>query len=488
MTQIETMLRAPSAFLIVLRQELLLLWRDRSLPIVIALLIALLAGALGNGFHYIDQKEEQMGVFVAEQNKAREKIAEALNVAEAGGAPTPFAAPRLIASNPATQVAILPMLPLAPFALGQSDLSPNYLRMVGFSEAQFLYESDIENPWRLTSGQFDPAFVVVFLLPLLIFGLSYNLFSAEREQGTSRLLLAQPVSPTSVALAKAAARAVALTATLLAPLLVAALLLRPVEDRSELLAGFALWTALALAYGLFWLALALLVNSFGRSSAFNALVLVGAWVALTLVTPIALNLAVDTIRPAPSRAAMIEMLTEASEEAARHNAELDRTDYAAIREAMKNPTAMKDRLTRVSASALRGFNMQKEISEKLTPWVRDFEMRAEERQNFVDAFRILSPAAIVLEGMNAVAGTDSDRYNRFRRAAAEFYRDKTAKALPRMQSGVLTTEAEFRAAPGFEWPRDRFSLARSATSLAQILVAAGVIAALSLRRLRHFSV
>ena len=51
------------------------------------------------------------------------------------------------------------------------------------------------------------------------------------------------------------------------------------------------------------------------------------------------------------------------------------------------------------------------------------------------------------------------------------------------------TEAEFRAAPRFEWNEDRrILLLRGAWSLAQILFAAGVIAALALRRRRHFSV
>ncbi len=42
-------------------------------------------------------------------------------------------------------------------------------------------------------------------------------------------------------------------------------------------------------YGLFWVALALLVNSLRRDSAFNAVALVMAWVLLVLVAPAAMN-------------------------------------------------------------------------------------------------------------------------------------------------------------------------------------------------------
>ncbi|HEY8064938.1 MAG TPA: ABC transporter permease subunit [Methylosinus sp.] len=482
MTPIDASLRAPSAFFTILRQELVLLWRERSLPIVLLLLTAVLAGGLADGLQRIDQKDAQLAAIAAEQNKQWDTIATMLKAAEEAKTPTPYASPRVLGLSPANRSVSLPTLPLAPLALGQSDLMTNLLRISGYSEAQFLYDTDIENPWRLTSGQFDAAFVIVFLLPLLVFGLSYNLLSAEREQGTLRLLLAQRVSPASLALGKGAARALALAAPLLAAPLAALLLFRPVADASALLADWLLWSTLALAYGLLWLALAVLVNSFGRSSAFNALALVGAWVAVTLVAPITLNLVVDTIHPALSRAGMIELETEATDESARRNADLDRVDYS-----RKQRPA--DGAAPPSAMAMRGKNMQKEISERLRPWVEEYEARDQTRRDFVDAFRILSPAAAVLEGMSALAGTDADRYARFRLAAAEFFRDKTERLQSRLESGVLVTEAEFRAAPRFEWSEDRpILLLRGAWSLAQILVPTISIAAIALWRLRRIPV
>ena len=43
-------------------------------------------------------------------------------------------------------------------------------------------------------GRFDLAFVLIYLYPLLILALTYNLLSAEKEQGTLALALSQPVS------------------------------------------------------------------------------------------------------------------------------------------------------------------------------------------------------------------------------------------------------------------------------------------------------
>jgi ABC-2 type transport system permease protein len=46
----------------------------------------------------------------------------------------------------------------------------------------------------------------VFLFPLRILALSYNLLSAEREQGTLALVLSQPVRLSTVVLGKLVAR------------------------------------------------------------------------------------------------------------------------------------------------------------------------------------------------------------------------------------------------------------------------------------------
>lgn len=477
--------RASNVFIVVLRQELVLLWRERSLPVVVLLLSALLAGGLANGLWRVAAKDAQLARLTQEQNALRETVATQLKAAEASGAATPFTSPLTVIAYPGSQYAMMPTLPLAPVALGQSDLLPNYLQLVGLSETQLLYESDIENPWHLAIGHFDAAFVIVFLVPLLIFSVSYNLMSAERERGILRLLMAQPVSPRAVALGKAATRALVLCAPLLALPLAAALLFRPVADRAlEFAAFFGLWAALAVSYALFWLALAVWINAFGRSSAFNALTLVGVWVGVTLAAPIALNLAVDTAAPALSRARMVDILTEATEDSARRNAELDRTDYAA----MRNATPQDGKCV-VQPTLLRGLNMQKEVSEAMRPWAIADERRGAERRALVDLFRVLSPAATAFEGMSVLAGTDARRYASLQSAAADLFRSRMTRAMPRLSAGVPVTEAEFRSTPGFVWSEDWVGqLWLGGVSVAQLLAPTAAVILAALFKLSKLSV
>jgi ABC-type transport system involved in multi-copper enzyme maturation permease subunit len=85
-----------------------------------------------------------------------------------------------------------PFSPLAFLDLGQSDIYPSAYKP--YDPGQFYRETtpsapQAGNPLSLMIGGFDPAFVVIYLLPLFIIGLSFNLLSSEKESGVLGLLL-----------------------------------------------------------------------------------------------------------------------------------------------------------------------------------------------------------------------------------------------------------------------------------------------------------
>jgi ABC-2 type transport system permease protein len=92
---------------------------------------------------------------------------------------------------------IPPSSPLAVLAIGQSDLMPNSYK-VGLDgrlewNARNRVAQQLENPLLLKSGRFDLAFVILYIYPLLILAVSYNMISSEKETGTLHMLLAQPL-------------------------------------------------------------------------------------------------------------------------------------------------------------------------------------------------------------------------------------------------------------------------------------------------------
>ena len=161
---------------------------------------------------------------------------------------------------------VLSPAPLAALSVGQSDLYPNTSKVYSWSFPGSLFsKTEPQNPVNLQIGRFDLAFVIVYLFPLLVLAFSYNLLSAEQEEGTLALLLSQPVTLGQVVLGKALARALVIVALLVICALIGALI---VESKAlSLENGFRLllWLLLTASYGLIWLALAVLINLWRRS-------------------------------------------------------------------------------------------------------------------------------------------------------------------------------------------------------------------------------
>ncbi|NIP70531.1 MAG: ABC transporter permease subunit, partial [Planctomycetales bacterium] len=59
---------------------------------------------------------------------------------------------------------------------------------------------------NLAAGSFDVAFVLIFVLPIFIVALTFDLLSKEKEQGTLALVLAHGVSVQTYVAAKVTAR------------------------------------------------------------------------------------------------------------------------------------------------------------------------------------------------------------------------------------------------------------------------------------------
>jgi ABC-2 type transport system permease protein len=80
---------------------------------------------------------------------------------------------------------------LAGLAIGQRDINSSIqVNTIRGLEGQ-KYDSDIRNPFQLMMGNFDLSFVILYLFPLVIISLCYNLYSEEKENGTWALLKTQ---------------------------------------------------------------------------------------------------------------------------------------------------------------------------------------------------------------------------------------------------------------------------------------------------------
>ena len=74
-------------------------------------------------------------------------------------------------------------------ATGQSDMYTHFKSPTVYGNNFALDYSEMVNPVQLLFGNFDFAFVIIYILPLLIISFTFNILSKEKELGTLRLLI-----------------------------------------------------------------------------------------------------------------------------------------------------------------------------------------------------------------------------------------------------------------------------------------------------------
>ena len=180
----------------------------------------------------------------------------------------------------------------AAFSIGQRDVNPFNVNVTMLTLEGQLYDSEMSNPKNLLYGNFDLAFVFVFLFPLLIISFCHNLISAEQESGTWNLLCSQPVSIGKIIGWRLLIRFVFVLLIAFGLIAASCFYLESAFDMRFIYA-----VLIAFIYLGFWFALAGFIISLQKSSTFNALSLLGVWIFLTILAPALLNLAISTALP-----------------------------------------------------------------------------------------------------------------------------------------------------------------------------------------------
>ena len=191
---------------------------------------------------------------------------------------------------------------LAALSIGQRDVNPGIQSVTIRTLEGQKYDTDLNNPSNLQSGNLDLGFVILYLFPLLIIAFTFNLLSEEQEAGTWRLIAVQAKSAKIYLLRKLLVRAGALYIVL--GILVTTAILGLSLSVDEALLAFVI---AAILYMAFWFAFCFWIITFRRSSSFNVLTLLSAWVVFTILLPASVNNVVANVYPVPeSLATMVE--------------------------------------------------------------------------------------------------------------------------------------------------------------------------------------
>ncbi|MBC7922990.1 MAG: DUF3526 domain-containing protein [Ferruginibacter sp.] len=180
-----------------------------------------------------------------------------------------------------------------------------YLGVSLFLEAHRQNESQfkaIEDSSALARfGELTPAFVLIYLVPLLIVLMAFGAFTSEKESGNLRLVLSQGLSRRTWLLGKLAGVWLVLL-TLVVPLFLIGLLFlaaSPGADGGEF-ARFGLLALVLLLYFAVFVNVSVGVSAWAANSNGSLVLLLGFWMLSTLVLPKATTNLARRLYPAPS--------------------------------------------------------------------------------------------------------------------------------------------------------------------------------------------
>lgn len=338
-------------------------------------------------------------------------------------------------------LAVVPPAPLGALAVGQSDVYPGYLKVTARNLDAVVTGDQIEHPLAVASGHFDAAFVVLFLYPLLILAVSFDLTATERDRGTLRMVLAQPVRLRDVVIGKMIARALMLALPVVG---IPVIVVLATGDRIAL-AAVIVWTITVLAYGSIWHGIALLINARGWSAAANALVLAGIWLIFAIVGPASVNLLIALRYPMPSRVAAAVQARAATQEATvQGNRQLGQF-------LQDHPTSAN-----VGQEGMRQFAMlqaqrDQQIADRLQAVEATFDAQLQRQQRLASWLSVLSPTMIAQGVLLEAAGTSASRFDHFRDEAWSFQRQWKAYFEPRVLDAATLGPEQLSAAPVFRY-------------------------------------
>lgn len=443
-------MKAPT-FRIILRHEWRAVWADRTLPVLILLLLPLLALAVWGGARSAADRRAAVEAVVALDSVRRAELAAVVDTVTPASRVAPGADPR----SPATlgtslgAHAVMPVSALAPLAIGQSDLLPQTIHVTTRGVHTLGRADEIENPGNLLEGRFDMTFVVVWLLPLIVLGLGYNLLAGERDDGVLALLLSQPIRLWDLLAAKVVVGGgVTIGLALLAAL--AGLLL----NGSDLLGGegllrLGLWTGVVTLWALFWFALAVAVNLRRWAAATNAVILASAWLGLVVVAPALVDIAARTLHPVPSRVELIGAIRTASNQASAEGAALLARYYEDHPE-----LAPDDGEAEIAEFMARTYAVQDAIGADVAPLLAEYDRQLSAQQAIVDRYQWFLPSVAVHEALTHLAGTGTRRYRAFHHQVQRFHAEWQAHFLPRIFQRRYLSASELRQAPAFRFEEE----------------------------------
>ncbi|WP_316734674.1 ABC transporter permease [Pedobacter aquatilis] len=329
----------------------------------------------------------------------------------------------------------------AMLSIGQRDISPSYLKIRLLAVQNQLYAAENTNPYKLSVGSFDLSFVFVFLFPLFIVAISFNVLSQEKEQGTLALLLSFPLKLQTFLLAKFIFR------FLLVLMLVFTLsVIGWLWIRAEIDGRAIAWLSLTILYVLFWFAISFCIIALKRNSAFNAVSLLGIWLLIVIIIPVLVN-TVSEIKIPVDDGLKLSLIQRQEVHGG-----WDKPRGRTMQRFFARHPELKDTASVEGAFKWKWYFAFQELGDAaVEPIFQTYIQKLNKRAALASSLNVLSPAAKLQQAMNSISATNYTAQLDFMLETKKYHERLKAFYYPFLFKDEAFLHDDFSKEPQFEY-------------------------------------
>lgn len=323
---------------------------------------------------------------------------------------------------------IKPLNPLAGISIGQSDINAHIQNVSILNVEGQKYDTDLVNPMRLQVGNLDLSFVIIFLFPLVIIALNFNLLSEEIEKGTWQMITIQTKSIFKFLLKKISVKILFVSTILMVLFAVAALILKiPFNYDFIQLIG------VSFLYIIFWFSVCFFVVLLKKTSNTNAIILLTTWLVLIVFLPVLINNYITNKYP------VAEAFTMTIKQRDEYHKRWDTDKNETMRKFYNHyPQFSKYKLQKEGFSWLWYYAMQQMGDDESLAERKEMYEKIKSREKLSRKIAQFFPPLQVQLSVNEIAKTSLTQQIDFLNATTKFHENMRLNFYPKIFDGVTT--------------------------------------------------
>ena len=299
--------------------------------------------------------------------------------------------------------------PAMVYSIGQAEQYGFYKEISVWASP---YDSDIaeeiSNPERLQLGTLDFSFIVLYLLPLLLLILLYNIKGAEAEQGFLPLIEVQTGSKNAWLLARVAFYGMLSMVVLAGLMLYGAMLTGVLFVENSVFVKILL---LLFLYLIFWISIFFFILRQGKSSVINTLQMIGIWMLFAFIIPATVHQWVSIEKPANLMTDFIDVTRDGQEKLFSQPDSVQLKQLIELFPAISKSPFIKDSNKTKEALSFSASGLgSKMIKEAIAP----IKGQSEAKNALIQKTYWFNPITFFQNQLNALTQTQYNNYENYR--------------------------------------------------------------------------